>query len=108
MSFAYKLYDTYGLNKDTISELAQVESLMFDREAFDRKLEQIQYTSRLERATNRLKIINEDSLMLLEKKVPKTDDSSKYHYKFVNDSYEFPEVRGKLVGLVVNGNKIIQ
>lgn len=37
-SVAFKLYDTYGLNSETIAELAQIESLYFDEIDFEKQL----------------------------------------------------------------------
>ncbi|CAB0031669.1 unnamed protein product [Trichogramma brassicae] len=44
--FAFKLYDTYGLNVDTISKLAEIESIPFDPNNFKMALEKAKKQSR--------------------------------------------------------------
>ncbi|XP_033228068.1 alanine--tRNA ligase, mitochondrial [Belonocnema kinseyi] len=104
--FALKLYDTYGLSKTTISELAKIESLKFEMSAFEENLKK---TKERSRAKTKEKLYKEPvsklSLDVLERfNVPRTDDSLKYDYSFDHKEYFFPPVRSKLLGLIINGN----
>jgi len=100
---AFKLYDTYGLNSETIAELAQIESLYFDEADFEKQLDNRRYQSRigLEKRT----ILTKESLRILEENhVPKTNDSFKYNYTYDGSGYKFLTLNSKLIGIVINGN----
>ena len=102
--FAYKLYDTYGLRPDTIAELAEIESLSFDKNDFDRTFEEARRKSKAASGQASWDLISRTSLDFLEQNgVPKTDDSYKYRYRFEENGYEFLPVNAKLLGFVVNG-----
>lgn len=103
-SVAFKLYDTYGLNLETIAELAQIESLYFDEIDFEEQLNNRRYQSRigLDKCNT---VITKESLGILEKNhVPKTNDSFKYNYTYNGNTYEFPALNSKLIGIILNGN----
>ncbi|XP_043276109.1 alanine--tRNA ligase, mitochondrial isoform X2 [Venturia canescens] len=105
--FAVKLYDTYGLAPETISELASIESLSFEKNDFFQALENIKMGSKIATGQAQQNLLSPTSLRLLEsKKVKKTDDKYKYRYTFNENSYEFPPVDSKLMGFVVNGKLI--
>lgn len=96
--FAFKLYDTYGLDVDTISELAQIESLHFNEHDFQVELNNAKYRSKL--GYNHFAYQN--AMDILQKNnVPKTDDSLKYEYIF-DKRYIFPTVKSKILGILVN------
>lgn len=104
--FAFRLYDTHGLNVDTISELAKIEKLKFDISDFEKSLNMIKARSkaRTEGKLNK-ESITELSLDLLEKlKIPKTDDSLKYNCIPKGERYSFPIVKSKLLALIIKGN----
>ncbi|XP_076291242.1 alanine--tRNA ligase, mitochondrial isoform X2 [Lasioglossum baleicum] len=44
---AFKLFDTYGLNEETIAEFAEIESLQFDKEDFQNVLQNVKYQSKI-------------------------------------------------------------
>jgi len=102
---AFKLYDTYGLNSETIKELAQVESLYFDEADFELELNKHKYRSKIGLNKHVDAALTEESLKVLEADyVPKTDDSFKYNYTYDGNNYKFPTLVSKLVGIVINGN----
>ncbi|XP_018307520.1 alanine--tRNA ligase, mitochondrial [Mycetomoellerius zeteki] len=99
---AFKLYDTYGLNSETIAELAQIECLYFDEIDFEKQLDNRKYQSRIGLDKHSV-VISEESLGILKKNhVPKTDDSFKYNYTYNGNTYEFPVFSSKLIGIIVN------
>lgn len=100
---AFKLYDTYGLNSETIAELAEIESLHFDEIDFEKQLDNRRYQSRI--GLDKYSILTKESLEILEKDhVPKTNDSFKYNYTYNGNNYEFPALSSKLIGIIINGN----
>ncbi|KOC65413.1 Alanine--tRNA ligase, mitochondrial [Habropoda laboriosa] len=104
---AFKLYDTYGLHAKTIDELAKIESLYFDEATLQTELENLKNRSRIGILQSSVTAL-EESVKLFEKNdVPKTDDSFKYEYVFDGNSYQFPKVEGKIVGVIVNENVIL-
>nr|XP_012216572.1 PREDICTED: alanine--tRNA ligase, mitochondrial [Linepithema humile] len=104
-TIAFKLYDTYGLNSETIAELAQIESLYFDEAGFEKELDNRRYQSRI--GLDKRTILTKESLRILEENhVPKTNDSFKYNYTYDESSYEFPTLNSKLLGIIINGNLV--
>lgn len=102
--FAFKLYDTYGLAPETISELASIESLSFEKNDFVQALENAKMRSKVASGQMQQNLLSQTSLRLLEsKKVTKTNDGYKYRYTFVDDGYEFPSVNSTILGFVVDG-----
>lgn len=105
-SVAFKLYDTYGLNSETIAELAQVEFLHFDQIDFEKQLDNCRYRSRI--GLDRCSILTKESLGILEENhVTKTNDSFKYNYTYNGNNYEFPTLNSKLLGIIINGELVI-
>ncbi|XP_043667176.1 alanine--tRNA ligase, mitochondrial [Vespula pensylvanica] len=103
---AFKLFDTHGLNIETIIELATVESLQVDKEDFEKEMNKARLKSKIGIIKTNQNI--EKSLTLLtENDIPQTDDSFKYIYEYKNDNYEFPKLRSKVIGLFINGNLIL-
>ncbi|XP_036145275.1 alanine--tRNA ligase, mitochondrial isoform X2 [Monomorium pharaonis] len=103
---AFKLYDTYGLNSEIIAELAQIESLYFDEMDFEEQLNNRRYQSRIG-LDKHSTVITKESLGILEKNhVPKTDDLFKYNYRYDGNTYEFPVLNSKLVGVILNGELV--
>ncbi|XP_070166786.1 alanine--tRNA ligase, mitochondrial [Polyergus mexicanus] len=103
---AFKLYDTYGLNSETIAELAQIESLHFDEIDFEKQLDNCRYQSRV--GLDKCSILTKESLRILEENhVPKTNDSFKYNYTYNGNNYEFPALNSKIIGIIINGELVI-
>jgi len=42
--------------------------------------------------------------ILKKNHVPRTDDSFKYNYICNGNTYEFPTLNSKLIGIIINGN----
>lgn len=98
------MYDTYGLHSETIAELAQIESLYFDESDFEEQLNNHKYQTKMG-LNKHSTVITKESLGILEKNhVPKTDDSFKYNYTYNGNTYEFPMLNSKLIGIILNGN----
>ena len=102
---AFRLYDTYGLNLEVITKLAEIESLIFNPEDFHEEFKRIKLMSKLKSSKMQHdNFITEYSLNYLEsKKIPKTDDSYKYIYTYKDNTYNFPIIDSTLLGVVVNG-----
>ncbi|XP_043471771.1 alanine--tRNA ligase, mitochondrial-like, partial [Leptopilina heterotoma] len=103
--FAFRLYDTHGLNVKIISKLAEVESLKFNVSDFEEELNKVKARSKARTEGKKdMETISDLSLNLFEKsKVPKTDDSYKYNYIPEKKGYSFPTVKSKLLGFIING-----
>ncbi|KAJ8673583.1 hypothetical protein QAD02_004845 [Eretmocerus hayati] len=105
--FAYKLYDTYGLNSETICKLAEIESIPFDFEVFKKAVDEARQRSRHLVDQSDGDIVSNYSLDLLESGgVTKTDDSFKYDYVYKDGAFHFPKVECKLMGIILNGKLI--
>lgn len=95
---AFTLYDTYGLSKNIIQELAAAKKLTLCHEAFEQKLNELKERSKAKAASN----IPDIDLMDL-KHFPVTDDKYKYDYHYDTNSkrYTFPRLDTNLVGIVI-------
>ena len=102
--FAYKLYDTYGLDLETIIKLAEIESISFNPNSFKEALDKAREHSRQAKSISDKEVISEYSLKLLELgNTAKTDDSFKYDYFYDEKGYHFPIIKSKLMGMLLNG-----
>ncbi|XP_047349283.1 alanine--tRNA ligase, mitochondrial isoform X1 [Vespa velutina] len=102
----FRLFDAHGLSIETIIELATVESLQVDKEDFEKEMDKARLKSKVGIIKTNQNI--EKSLTLLtENNIPQTDDSFKYIYEYKNGNYEFPKLRSKVIGLLINGNIIL-
>lgn len=101
---AFKMYDTYGLNSETIAELAQIESLYFDEVDFQKQLDVRRYQSKTGFNKYNSVFVEEFLRILEENHVPKTDDSFKYNYTCDGNSYKFSPLNSKIIGIIINGN----
>ena len=100
---ALKLYDTYGLSAETVIELAKIDSLHFDEEALKNELENLKYRSKAGVGYN-----SKMAIELLEKNhVPRTNDIFKYEYAFNGKNCQFPTIESRIIGLLINGNLIL-
>ncbi|XP_066595577.1 alanine--tRNA ligase, mitochondrial [Prorops nasuta] len=102
---AFKLYDTYGLNLQTIVELAKVESLKFDEIAFEEEMSKTRYRSKIgfDRYTARKLIVKFN-----DKCIPKTCDALKYKYTVDRETYEFPIIKSQVLAVIINDNVIFE
>ncbi|KAF5291353.1 hypothetical protein FQA39_LY03504 [Lamprigera yunnana] len=100
---SFKLYDTYGLDEETITKLCEVLNLKFKVQEFREELENAKMRSR-EQIPMR---INNKTLDLLQKEnVNKTEDYYKYKYEKKNGSYDFPILPVKLLK-VINDDEFV-
>ncbi|XP_053987093.1 alanine--tRNA ligase, mitochondrial isoform X1 [Hylaeus volcanicus] len=104
---AFKLYDTYGLSVETITELAQIESLHFEENSFQNILENRRCESRMGLEKNNGMAIKAAVELLKKNSKPKTNDTFKYEYVFDGNNFQFPTIESKIVGLIVNGSLIL-
>lgn len=96
------------MNTETISQLAKIESVPFDFKNFEDALNKAKEKSRYEADKPDDEVISNYSLQLLESRnVPKTDDSLKYNFKYTSKGYDFPILKCKLLGMVLNGNSFL-
>lgn len=95
---AFTLYDTFGLNRDIIDQLAATNKLKVDHVAFEAKLEQLKSDSK-EKSAAYIPDLDHADL----KDFPVTDDSYKYNYTYDNktNQYIFPRVKNNLIGIVI-------
>ncbi|XP_031846952.1 alanine--tRNA ligase, mitochondrial isoform X3 [Nomia melanderi] len=104
---AFKLYDTYGLSNETVAELADIESLHFDKKDFQNHLQNVKYQSKYGLHKSNNIIIQKFVKLLQQNCVPKTDDTFKYEYVWVGNNYQFPTIKSKIIGMIVNDNLIL-
>ncbi|KAJ8925311.1 hypothetical protein NQ315_009141 [Exocentrus adspersus] len=90
---AFKLYDTYGLDEDLISKMSTVLNIKFDPEVLHEELEKAKCRSKEN------SLYEEDGVYsnLVNKNLPKTDDSFKYSYFKNKDKYVFNDVNVKVL-----------
>ncbi|KAK4884555.1 hypothetical protein RN001_000826 [Aquatica leii] len=91
-----KLYDTYGLDADTILKLSQVLNCQFNVQDFQNELDKVKAKSRQSSAIKDNKIVDK----MVKEKVSVTDDSYKYHYQKTNGSYIFFPLKAKLLKVI--------
>ncbi|XP_076243209.1 alanine--tRNA ligase, mitochondrial isoform X2 [Calliopsis andreniformis] len=103
---AFKLYDTHGLSINTIIELAQIESLYFDKEGFEHELEKMRSLSRIGLEKTSEISLNKCTKSLKQKNIPETNDKFKYEYTFDGSNYQFPTIESKIIGLIINDTLI--
>lgn len=100
---AFRLYDTFGIDEDSISKLAKALEIKFNLEKLLVELENARYRSK--KASTQ----KDDNLylQLVNEKLPVTDDSFKYFYlKDGNDQYVFKDVDIKLLKIYANEESV--
>ncbi|KAG7202205.1 hypothetical protein KM043_015879 [Ampulex compressa] len=106
ISMAIDFYTTHGLDMDMVIELAEIESLMFDKIAYQNEMENLKYQTKLGIKNCNYIDVKRNLALLEENGIPKTDDSFKYQYTFDGHTYQFPPVTSRIVGLLINGNLV--
>lgn len=96
-SVGFKLYDTYGLDEETILDLSQALNLQFDVEGFRNELNNAKIRSREQSVQTTNTIFQK----LIKAKLKVTDDSFKYDYVKEN-SYNFNPLETKLLKVIAN------
>nr|CAD7401637.1 unnamed protein product [Timema poppensis] len=104
---AFKLYDTYGISKETIVKLASLEGFKFDFNSFDHWLNNAKLKSK---ESFKYLQVDEDLMLqvlkkLQEARICETNDSFKYIYfrDEKSDNYCFPVLMSRVRAIIVNG-----
>lgn len=91
----YYLYKTYGLHEDTLVKVAQEKHLTVHMDEF------MKYRNEQNKLSKRKMELNEKPFVqeLKRNRLPKTDDSFKYYYKYDADTkcYELPTLEAKVL-----------
>ncbi|XP_059476490.1 alanine--tRNA ligase, cytoplasmic isoform X2 [Neocloeon triangulifer] len=101
---AWRLYDTYGFPVDLTQLMAEEKGLVVDMVVYEhcKMHAQLASNARAALADDQLSLDVHAITELQNKKVPRTDDSSKYSYKAGNAkdaNYEFAQCTGKIIAL---------
>ncbi|XP_018576954.1 alanine--tRNA ligase, mitochondrial isoform X2 [Anoplophora glabripennis] len=101
-NLAFKLYDTYGLDEDTIFKLSRVLDLKFNSDLLDQELEKAKYKSKENSLTQ------DDNLYstLVKENIPKTHDRFKYLYSKDQDKYVFNSLDVKVLKIFQEGTSV--
>ncbi|XP_063228280.1 alanine--tRNA ligase, mitochondrial [Bacillus rossius redtenbacheri] len=107
---AFKLYDTHGLDRDTIARLAAAEGLAFDAGEFRSALEDVRWRSRAGVAPREQPAHRAAAEELRKRGVPPTDDRHKYDFERAASSgeYRFPCVETVVRGIAVEGRLVLR
>lgn len=90
--FAFKLYDTYGIDEENIKKISVALDKKFDSQSLVEALEWAKSRSKTAVVASENKIYTD----LVKEGIPKTDDSFKYVYLRENGKYDFPSVDVKI------------
>lgn len=100
--FAFRMYDTHGLDLETITQFAQVLELPFESESLKKELE----ATRSKTKENYL--YNSELIKMTEVlKIPKTDDGSKYKYR-KDKNYIFKNIEVTVLKIIKNNEFVNQ
>ncbi|XP_076268548.1 alanine--tRNA ligase, mitochondrial isoform X1 [Rhynchophorus ferrugineus] len=94
---AFRLYDTYGLDSDSIQQLSEILSLSYNPENLVIKMNKVRAKSREEHHIQFNKIFDS-----LNGDLNKTDDTEKYSYRRNESGYIFPELSAKVLKIIDN------
>lgn len=91
---AFRLYDTFGLDEESITKLSKTLDLKFDSEELFIELE----SARMRSKENTILLDNKLYRQIVNGEIPKTDDSFKYFYsKDGNNNYVFKDIDIKVL-----------
>ncbi|CAG9859655.1 unnamed protein product [Phyllotreta striolata] len=100
---AFKLYDTHGLDEETIAKLAEALNLRFNPDDLIDELQSVKIKSK--RASVRVE--NGLYSTLFNDGIPKTDDRSKYSYsRSIDGKYKFDGIRTKVLKILRNDERL--
>lgn len=102
-AFGFKLFDTYGLDEETIIKVSQALNLQFDIEDFRNEIENAKIRSRQQIASNDYKIYDQ----LITTKLQTTKDLFKYEYSKKNGNYVFDKLKVKLLKVIRNNTSVM-
>lgn len=100
--YGYKLYDTFGLDNDTISALCNALGIKCNVENLETQMNVMKMRSKCN--TNRA---NQDSAYDMSEisKLPTTNDSFKYEYFAANEQYNFIKLPVKILMVIDDSHK---
>ncbi|XP_025831649.1 alanine--tRNA ligase, mitochondrial isoform X2 [Agrilus planipennis] len=95
----YKLFDTYGLDQDTIEKLSSKLNKKFDIDGFKDELQKAKARSRHVSHSNVDRFLD----TLEKSQVPVTDDSYKYIYSKTGNGYNFKPLQVTILRIAKDG-----
>lgn len=101
---AFKLYDTFGLDEESISNLAQILHLPFNESDLHKELELAKIRSKEQGIMLGPSVYDQ----LVQAKVPKTDRSDLYSYSKSQEKYNFKDLDVKILKIVRNSEIVEQ
>ncbi|XP_044751595.1 alanine--tRNA ligase, mitochondrial [Coccinella septempunctata] len=93
---AFKLYDTFGLDRSSIDKLARSLGLPFEEKELQLELEKAKKRSKQKTAIK----INTLLYQFQKESVPKTCDTSKYNFSKLKDNYVFEPLHVKVLRII--------
>ncbi|CAH0551677.1 unnamed protein product [Brassicogethes aeneus] len=91
---AFKLYDTHGLDEESIEKLSVALNLPFNAKQLEYKLQEAKTRSK------EGSLLKFDNLLPLLSNFSKTNDDFKYNYVKNGDTYIFPDVPIKVLSII--------
>ncbi|XP_008196000.1 alanine--tRNA ligase, mitochondrial [Tribolium castaneum] len=101
---AFKLYDTFGLDEDSISSLAQILNLPFNASDLHKQLELAKIRSKEQGLVSGPNVYEQ----LTRAKVPKTDRSTLYNYAKKGEKYVFDDLEVVILKIVKDSKLVRQ
>lgn len=99
---AFKLYDTFGLDEESIEKLAEIFELDFDPKSLQKELEKSKVKSKNQSTFGSNTVYEK----LCKMKTAKTDISSLYNCKREKGNYVFDKLKVKLLRIVHDSNLV--
>lgn len=93
----HKLYDTHGLDEETISTLSEAMGLKFDVQGFRNEMKRVKMRSK---EMNKTDDIFSGEFARIKNEIKATEDGFKYNYKRVNGDYAFDDLEVEVVALL--------
>lgn len=105
---AFKLYDTYGLDKNKIIEISKLFNLPVDWHGFDEEIKTIRNKTKFSHSfpSEQNLLLNLKTILQTQNILP-TNDSDKYHYSVDNESYQFYDVNANVKCIVEHGKSLV-
>lgn len=97
-NMAFKLYDTYGLDADSIQQLSDILHISFNSSSYAKKMNEVKLKSKESRQI----YLNSPFNSLANSDLMKTDDSAKYSYEKNNSKYTFSNISSKVLRIIEN------
>ncbi|XP_068142866.1 alanine--tRNA ligase, mitochondrial [Drosophila tropicalis] len=110
--FLYKLTDTYGLTEESFVKLAELENMNCDLERY--RAEVSMAKTRMKKGRENIAHTGDDDgiadaqLKLTQRLALSTDNNPKYSYQYdqTNESYVLPQLKTRVVGLLLNAKEV--